>query len=275
MNQQEWHNWRNQGIGSSDAPVIMGVSPWTTPAQLWEERVHGAKREDNASMKYGREMEEHARRFFEKKMNVQVFATREEHKSIKWMRATLDGIDIDRKVMVEIKCPSNRKLNHKVPDHYYPQLQHQLEVTGLDGMYYCSFDGTDGVILEVPRDPFYIKSLVQEESKFWNCILELEMPPLMNKDFADLSDDEQWDLLSRQYISNNAKLKELEKKEEELRAALISYSANKNVQGAGLRVSRSLCKGSVDYSLIPELQGVDLDRFRKNSYTKYRISVMS
>jgi predicted phage-related endonuclease len=34
----EWHAWRMQGLGSSDAPVIMQESPWRTPKQIWELR---------------------------------------------------------------------------------------------------------------------------------------------------------------------------------------------------------------------------------------------
>ena len=36
QNTPEWHAWRMQGLGSSDAPVIMQESPWRTPKQIWE-----------------------------------------------------------------------------------------------------------------------------------------------------------------------------------------------------------------------------------------------
>ena len=31
QNTPEWHQWRRQGIGASDAPVIMGETPFKTP----------------------------------------------------------------------------------------------------------------------------------------------------------------------------------------------------------------------------------------------------
>ena len=34
----EWHKWRMGGIGSSDAPVVMGVSPYKTIEQLYLEK---------------------------------------------------------------------------------------------------------------------------------------------------------------------------------------------------------------------------------------------
>ena len=36
QNSPEWHEWRRKGIGSSDAPAVMKVSPWMTPYMLWE-----------------------------------------------------------------------------------------------------------------------------------------------------------------------------------------------------------------------------------------------
>ena len=33
---KEWLALRNNKIGASDAPIIMGESSWTTPFQLWQ-----------------------------------------------------------------------------------------------------------------------------------------------------------------------------------------------------------------------------------------------
>jgi putative phage-type endonuclease len=36
MENDDWLEFRKGGIGSSDAPIIAGVSPYSTPYQLWE-----------------------------------------------------------------------------------------------------------------------------------------------------------------------------------------------------------------------------------------------
>ncbi len=41
QNTPEWHAFRRKRIGASDAPVIMGISPWKTPYQLWIEKTSG------------------------------------------------------------------------------------------------------------------------------------------------------------------------------------------------------------------------------------------
>ena len=45
QNTPEWHRWRRQGIGASDAPVIMGETPFKTPRTLWSIKT-GCTQED-------------------------------------------------------------------------------------------------------------------------------------------------------------------------------------------------------------------------------------
>ena len=35
QNTAEWHRWRQQGLGASDAPVIMGDAAFKTTRMLW------------------------------------------------------------------------------------------------------------------------------------------------------------------------------------------------------------------------------------------------
>lgn len=166
MQQQQWLEWRRQGIGASDAPVIMGVSPFKTINQLWREKVLGEKQTENQAMARGHALEDPALNFFMKEtgyfLKTQV---KLEHPHKEWMRATLDGYDEEKQVAVEIK--SCKKLHMEVPDHYYPQLQHQLEVTGDEWMYYMSFDGADGHILKIDRGDEYILKMMEKEELFW------------------------------------------------------------------------------------------------------------
>lgn len=272
MNHQEWLNWRRGGIGSSDAPTIMKASPWTTPYQLWEQKVFQTETPDNPYMKRGRDMEPIARACLEKKLGVQLFPKNEQHKDINWMRASLDGIDDNREVLVEIKCPNRPLGEKKIPDHYYPQVQHQMEVAGLDHMYFFVFDGFDGVVIEVGKDQKYIDNLIKEELHFWNCVLEMEAPELTDNDWASMDHNETWTSTAERWQKTNEQLKSLEKEEALLRDKLIELAANKNAKGANLRLTKSLTKGAVDYMRVPELKGINLELYRKNSFTKWRLS---
>ncbi len=39
MNEQQWHEWRRQGIGASDIGVLMGYSNYATPLDLYQIKV--------------------------------------------------------------------------------------------------------------------------------------------------------------------------------------------------------------------------------------------
>jgi hypothetical protein len=67
-------------------------------------------------------------------------------------------------------------------------------------------------------------------------------------------------------------IKELQKQEEELRKELIFLSGESNSKGAGISLCQVVRKGSVDYSKIPELKEVDLDKYRKDSISSWRIT---
>src|ERR1700746_3475436 len=47
QNTPQWHRWRQQGLGASDAPVIMGEAAFKTPRMLWSIKT-GRAQEDAA-----------------------------------------------------------------------------------------------------------------------------------------------------------------------------------------------------------------------------------
>lgn len=184
MTGKEWLKWRNEGIGASDAASIMGVSPWKTYDQLLMEKVNRIDLiPENDNMRFGKEKEEEARLLFESMTGHIVFGDKKiVHPEFSWIRATLDGLSDDGKIMVEIKTANKADhffaFNKMVPEKYYPQCQHQMLVTGLEKMYYFSYrkklakKGT-GIIVEVFRDQLYIDSMFEKHRIFWDQVLEL------------------------------------------------------------------------------------------------------
>jgi putative phage-type endonuclease len=293
MNQKAWHEWRKSGIGSSDAAVLMGVSPWKTPRQLWEEKVFGNSEQfENSAMSRGKELEEPARQAFEKELNVIVFPKNVVNADKSWLRASLDGIDVDSKIMVEIKCPNKddhaEAKKKKIPLKYIPQCQHQLAVTGLDGMYYFSFDGSNGVIVEVARDQQYIDDMLGKEQAFWDMVLNQTPPELMERDCVCMNSNAEWIELSNKWKETNNALKALEMVDQDLRKQLIALSKGKDSTGNNLRLNKAICKGNIDYKLAiqeyldnmrshyPEVTFPDivLEPYRKASFVKWTPRVM-
>lgn len=290
MDHQRWLEWRRSGIGSSDAPIIMKVSPWKTPFQLWEEKIHGkAEQTENSAMKRGKDLEETARRAFEKEMGCEVFARNVEHPIHSWMRASLDGICMLQTVAVEIKCPNKddhlMAVNGLVPQKYIPQVQHQLMVTGLPYLYYYSFDGSKGATVEVMKDISYIFNLFEEERKFWECVQLKISPELQDRDIINRDGDPEWNKVVSEWKTWSDAVKHAQEKEKDAKDNLIKLSNGRSSKGAGVKLSLSQCDGHVDYALAIEeyinsirklhpqvhLPEINLENYRKKSFSKWTI----
>ena len=279
QNSPEWLEFRRTKIGASDAPIILGVSPFKTSYQLYLDKVEGVKQTQNSAMKRGQEMEPEARAAFEKMyemlyldtVNIAPLVVQSEQYD--WMIASLDGIDLGKGVAVEIKCPGSKDhqiaVDGKIPDHYIPQLQHQLFVTGLDKIFYFSYRNNDThpVLLEYKAEKASLDKLIKEELKFLNCILTNTPPELKESDY-----EERFDLEFLQVAMQFAKVKEeIDQKsleEQKLKDKLIELSNNRNCRGGKVKVSQCSRKGAIDYSKIEQLSNIDLESYRKPA-TKY------
>ncbi len=263
----EWLEMRRNYIGASDAPVVMEKSPWKTPYQLWQEKLNLVPvQEITASMQRGNDLEAKARAKFEEMTGLFVLPAVVMHPVIKFMMASFDGMDVEKKNIVEIKCPGKEDHTQaefgQMPEKYYAQLQHQLEVAQLDKAYYFSFDGENGVIIPVFRDDKYIKAMVAKESTFYDCIQSFTAPEMTRRDFQ-YKDDQEWASRATQLLSIRALRKNYEKLEQSLESQLVEMAEGKNCMGFGVRVAKIARKGNVDYSTIPALEGLDLNQYRK------------
>ncbi len=270
---QEWLDLRKTKITATDACVIMGESSWKTIIQLYEEKISQENNTFvNQYMQRGLDLEPIARDLFCLQTGIEVNPAI----IIKdWTMASLDGISECGKFIVEIKCPGKKDhdlaLQGKVPNHYYPQLQHQMYVADVQFAYYFSFDGADGVIIEVERDEEYIKKMMIEEKKFYECLNNNIPPEPSESDYVQRQDD-LWNHSATLWKEIQEDLKKLEKKSEQVKAELIRLSEESNTKGAGISLFQVQRKGNVDYTKIPELKGIDLDKYRKATTNSWRLT---
>lgn len=270
MERQEWLKFRQGKIGASDAPAIMNVSPWQTPYQKWEEKVFGVTQKENPAMRRGQEQERIIISWVEDKLNIKL-DTQEifTHPKINYMIATIDGFNHEKKIMVEVKCPMKKNYD-KVPVHYMPQLQHQMEVTGLDGMYFVSHNGYEGVIFEVARDQEYIDTLLKEEEKFFQCMTNLVPPDNHELEFEERN--QEWFTIADQLYAKKLQLAQLSKEKELLEEQLILLSCDRNSKAGNFQFKKIPVKGRVDYEKIPEFANVNLEVYRKKPSIQWRLT---
>lgn len=135
-------------------------------------------------------MEPIARAHYELMHDIDMPPALLEHYELPWLRASMDGWNKEQKIGLEIKCPGAK--NHalaaegKIPEEYYPQIQHQLFVSGAERIDYFSFDGKNGVTVPVFPNLAYILDYIIKARQFWHLVETDEEPELTIKDWKSL-----------------------------------------------------------------------------------------
>ncbi len=283
QNSPEWLSWRKNKLGASDCPIIMGESPWCTPMQLFDRKMGFApEQEETQAMADGKSLEPIARQAFETYMRCRFPATVGQHDEYDFMIASFDGLN--ENAALEIKIPGEKDHHEasqgRVPEKYRYQLQHQLAVSGLDMLYYYSFDKsrykidkvTRGHIVEVHRDQQMIDWLIEACKTFYKCMITCTPPELSDRDY-NIRDDRRWEIVTLKWKMAKDDLDLAKTMEESVRRELIGISESQNSKGFGVKVQKIMRKGSVKYSEIPELKEIDLDAYRLSPTESWRITL--
>lgn len=202
----EWLEARSNYIGGSDASAVIGLNPYKTNLELWQEKagiVQPEEISDKPYVRYGTQAEMHLRGLF--RLDFPEYQVEYIENNL-WLNdkypfahASLDGWLTDqdgRKGILEIKTTNilqsmqKEKWDNKIPDNYYIQILHYLMVTEfefavLKAQLKYEFQGGEIMLqtkhykierTEVQEDIDY---LIQKESEFWECVKNNKKPALL------------------------------------------------------------------------------------------------
>jgi putative phage-type endonuclease len=272
-----WHEYRaNPALRSaSEAAIIMDCAPkyWQTSKRiLWEQKqgLRGSNVDpSNPAIMRGNRLEPKARACFNHSFGVQtepVVGLEGDYS------ASLDGHGIDKQgqsIKVEIKCPMSEnsevwKLAAKgeIAPYYHWQMVHQSLVVPTEQTFFYVYL-SDNQRITIPH--IASESDIQALKDAWDEFYASEPEP----DWEDRTDDDMRILVERhrdlvqQKAILDVELKLAEK-------ALKTEAGDGNVMAFGARIQTIEKKGSVDYKTVPQLEGIDLEAYRKpgSSYKK-------
>ena len=203
--EKEWLSGRVNGIGGSDASAIVGMNPYKSNIDLFEEKI-GRRIPKDISGKpcvaYGKQAEEPIRELF--RLDYPEYQV--EHHEFRilqseaypFMQASLDGELTDqegRQGVLEIKTSNilqsmqREKWKDRIPDNYYIQVLHYLLVTGWQFAVLRAHLMSDwGQDRRTTVRHYFIKRseveedlamLLREEQKFWKYVESGRKPPLI------------------------------------------------------------------------------------------------
>ncbi len=275
----EWLNWRKTLLTATEAPILMGISPYCTPYKGWLRKTGQAEEQKiNSAMIRGQEDEPIARELFIEEMGIVINPCCIESEQYNFLGASLDGISSCGKYIVEIKSNSEKIHNevreNRIPDYHMDQMQHQLLCTDetIDICFYVSYNNGEIIIKSVLPDYAWRESYIIKAKQYWSDVTFLNPPALTPKDYVNKG-GHRWDSLSYEAISIDKEIKELEKRKEEIKEKLIAETDGENCQGSGIKLFRKNVRGRVDYEAIPEIKGIDLDKYRKPSTSTWTILI--
>ena len=205
-----WLATRRNFIGGSDASAVLGMNPYKTNIELWEEKTGLLVPEDISEkpyVKYGHEAEPLLRGLFA--LDFPEYEVHYQDNNLwlndqyPWAHASLDGwlteLETGRMGILEIKTTNilqsmqKEKWNDRIPDNYFIQVLHYLMVTGFDFAILKAqlrFDFKGDIMHQVKHYKIEradvledLKYLESSERKFWHDVQNKIRPALILPNF--------------------------------------------------------------------------------------------
>jgi len=194
--------------------------------------------------------------------------------------ASLDGMTLDEKLVLEIKCPAKGKASTlwqavsggTMPEHIRWQLQHQLMVSGAERAHLFVYVDGEAVLLEHTPSPDDFAILRSCWDRFIDEYVRKGQPPPLTDGDAVIRTDETWVEAAQQYISLSAQADEVGDKLVEAKKRLLALARHTSERGAGVAVSTYWKTGTVDYKKLVQTLKIDPEPFRGPARQETRIS---
>lgn len=281
----EWHDFRQEGIGSSDIAAIMGKSPYKTAVDVYYEKCGLQAPHQTAAMKLGKEKEGEALELynFQKGANFSPYCFSRD--DIPFFRASLDGYYDDADIVIEIKTPSSQKSKEEakngiIPEQYIYQIQWQLYVTKAEKGVYLVYDATHQTFIlekEVFPDKELHEEMMEAGLKFWTDY-EKGICPEVEERCIVIEDPNLSDLVKK--YKEVTKLKEpldeaasvFEKQLKGLRSLILDYGDDGSFQCDGLTAKCIMGKPTYDIDRMKR-DGIDVSKYIKKQASYFRISL--
>lgn len=191
----EWHEARRLGIGGSDAAAALGMSKWTTPYQLYMQKIGEADPEDETwEMARGKAMEPLLRQHYADttRREIRLPGAAMQHPKHSFMRYNPDGLSDDGRLQEFKTATYGREWgdvgSDEIPQEYLLQVQHGMIVTQRDvADVTVSIAGGKPKYFIVEADKELQEMIIQGEAAFWDKVQRRVVPePISNEDVAQM-----------------------------------------------------------------------------------------
>ena len=185
----EWHESRQQFIGGSDVGAILGLNPYKSPLQVYEEKTAESPiiTPLNAAMEFGLRLEDMIADKYSDVTGLKVLRKNKHaiHSKYPFMAAQVDRLIANPgrgTGVLEIKTANRFAVKawgeDGLPLSYYAQLQHQFACTGHGwGEIALLIDGREFETFPFEKDGEFIEMMEHQLVDFWEKHVLAKNPP--------------------------------------------------------------------------------------------------
>lgn len=306
----EWLKFRAGRIGASAAPVILKKQlQWQTPYSLWKDILTAQdsdpnsplpKKEGNWATERGHRWEPTARSRYELKHDhdcPEVTITHPEHE---WLMASLDGWNIEKKIILEIKIPGKEVIDLAkegiVHEKYVFQLEQQLYIANAlyPGDWVAHFfvgkvgknpqsmreEWQDDYVVEYRSNPEARELWLKEVFTFWNENVVKRIPPelckedcqvVQNPAAREVFDDLHDELVKLKTLEDQIKV--IKKRVDSLKEKASGLVDHVKSKWNNVELTKRSRVGNVDYAKLKADTGVDVDKYRGKPTEFYEVKL--
>ena len=251
MNRERFLLDRKCGIGGSDVAAIMGISPWRTALDVYNDKISSdTTKVDSDAMQRGRDLENAVLRVYANKTGNTLIANIPMLKDrlYPFLIGNIDAKVKDSDIIVEAKTTRDfmSSWGKEIPEHYKVQVAHYASIANAERVeIVVLFGGLDFGYFTYERDEELERKIRKAAIDFWHRHILATVPPspqnleeLKNR-YPDIDAnriieaDEEIKLAVAELHDVEDKRRALEKSEETLKLRIQQYMGDAGILEAG------------------------------------------
>ena len=263
-NTPEWMDLRAKHRTASEASIVCGVSPFTTPENFKLIKAGLKKQFYSKKMQLGHKLEDQVRQWANKHLNLDL---KEQVWSEGQYLASLDGIDGTTNVEIKVSDITYCELKEGIVAEYYNlQMQQQM---------YCSPATHSYLVAYSPKkDAYAISHRITEDylameqiENGWTVFDNMAIPDTP----IDMTDDGKVHNLFKLYHDFKRNQDNIKKEMDEIKKQLITLAHEKSIFSGDYKLTKK--KGSTRTDYKAATKGMDLHEFQTTGEPTFSITV--
>lgn len=266
-NTKEWLELRKKYRTASEAAIVLGISPWTTPEDFKLIKAGLKKQYYNSKMRRGHELEDqvrqHASDFFGMDFKEAIYSNGN-------YLASLDGIADDIVLEIKVSDYTFKDLEDgDIPEYYHVQMQQQLFCSGARVAYlYVYSPERDEYICshDVALDPGYMPKI----ELAWEQFDDMELPenaPL------DRTGEAAVEMLFAEYAFLKGEAENIKEKMDKIKEQLLAFADDRTMVASDYTLQKSKPRITTDYRTACSDAKLDLSKYKKEGDSVWTIKL--